>query len=129
MERSTRDKVQTQHELLKSQLSGALRAVADGLGAEAVDRVERLTRSLELHLTLEEERYFPQARAARPQFADDLDELLLEHTELRNFLREATELLSQGDAAGGGAALDQYAAIFRSHEKREYDLLENPASD
>ena len=66
MEHSTADKVQTQHQLLKSQLAGAQRAIQGGDGAEAVGRVERLARSLEFHLRLEEEHYFPQLRATRP---------------------------------------------------------------
>ena len=129
MARSVADKVQTQHQLLKSQLSGALRALEGGQGADMADRVEHLARSLELHLTLEEEHYFPQARAAQPQLADALDELLLEHTELRSSLREAGELLAQGDVKAGGAMLKRYATMFRGHERREYDLLEKPASD
>jgi iron-sulfur cluster repair protein YtfE (RIC family) len=128
MERSTADKVQTQHQLLESQLSGARRAIEDGDCTEATNRVERLARSLELHLTLEEEHYFPQLRANRPELAQDFDELLVEHTELRDSLRQAVALLSHKDLPGGKAALNRYKAIFRGHEKREYDLLENPAS-
>jgi hypothetical protein len=128
-ERGTADKVQTQHQLLKSQLSGALRAAEGEQGPEATDRGERLARSLELHLRLEEEHYFPQARAARPQLADGIDELVLEHTELRRTLREAVDLLSRGDLTGGRAALGHYEVIFRDHEKREFDLLEDRTAD
>jgi hemerythrin-like domain-containing protein len=128
-QRGTADKVQTQHQLLKSQLSGALRAAEDEQGPEAAGRVERLARSLELHLRLEEEHYFPQARAAQPLLGDGIDELVLEHTELRRILREAVELLSRGDMKAGSAALGRYETIFRDHEQREFDLLEDRSAN
>lgn len=128
-ERSTADKVQTQHQLLKAQLSGALRAAAGEQGPEAADRVERLARSLELHLRLEEEHYFPQTRAARPELADGIDELRLEHRELRCILREAVDLFSRGDMTAGSTALSRYETIFHDHEKREFDLLEDGTAD
>jgi iron-sulfur cluster repair protein YtfE (RIC family) len=121
MERTTANKVKTQHQLLESQLAAALRAF-DG-GVAPASRVERLARSLELHLTLEEEHYFPERRASQPDLADTIDELLVEHAELRRSLAEAVEQLAGGDQHAASQALNHYAAIFHRHEKRERDVL------
>ena len=122
MERTTAAKVKTQHELLESQLAAALRAIDGGVVAPA-SRVERLARSLELHLTLEEEHYFPERRASQPNLAAAIDELLVEHAELRRSLAEAVEQLAGGDQHAASQALNHYATLFHRHEKRERDLL------
>ncbi|MEO1934760.1 MAG: hemerythrin domain-containing protein [Myxococcales bacterium] len=103
MERSVANKVATQHKLLKSQTSAAHSAIEGGQSSEAARRVERLARTLELHLTLEEEHYFPQMRTTQPHLADELDRLLVEHVELRDVLRKVIDLLSGDDLSGGGA--------------------------
>jgi len=126
MERTLEDKIETQHQLLNAQLSGALRAAEEGLAVDAVDRVNRLARTLELHLTLEEKHYFPERRAAQPDLADEIDRLIEEHGEFRRFLSEAIVKVSEGDASGASEILIGFAAIFHQHERREHDLNANP---
>jgi CRISPR/Cas system CSM-associated protein Csm2 small subunit len=126
MERTVEDKIETQHQLLNAQLSGALRAAEEGLAVDAVDRVNRLARTLELHLTLEEKHYFPERRAAQPDLADEIDRLIEEHGEFRRFLSEAIAKVSEGDASGASEILKDFAEIFHQHERREHDLSANP---
>jgi iron-sulfur cluster repair protein YtfE (RIC family) len=125
MKRTVGDKIDTQHQLLNAQLSGALRAVDGGLGAGAADRVERLARSLELHLTLEEQHYFPERRDEQPDLADEIDRLVKEHAEFRRYLSEAVAKTRGGDADGASKILKGFAAAFHQHEEREHILDEN----
>jgi iron-sulfur cluster repair protein YtfE (RIC family) len=125
MKHTVGDKIDTQHQMLNSQLPGVLRAVADGLQAGAADRIERLARSLELHLTLEEEHYFPELQAAQPGLADEIDRLVKEHAEFRRNMREAIAKVREGDAGGASNILKGFAATFRQHEEREHILDEN----
>ena len=124
MKHTVKDKVDTQHQLLNTQLSGALRAVDGDLQAGAADRVERLARSLELHLTLEEEHYFPELRAAQPGLADEIDRLVKEHAEFRRNMREAIAKAREGDAGGASTVLKDFAAAFHQHEERDHILNE-----
>ena len=128
MKHTVKDKVDTQHQLLNTQLSGALRALDGDLQAGAADRVERLARSLELHLTLEEEHYFPERRAAQPDLADEIDRLVKEHTEFRSNLSKAVAKVREGDAGGASKILKAFAAAFYRHEEREHILDENSES-
>jgi hypothetical protein len=125
MEHTVEDKIETQHQLLNSQLWGALRAAEGGLAVEAADRVNRLARTLELHLTLEEKHYFPERRAAQPDLADEIDRLIKEHGEFRRSLSEAVEKVSEGDVSGVSEILEGFAATFHQHERREHDLTAN----
>ena len=122
MERTITHKVATQHQLLKSQLASALRAIERE--GNPADLIERLARSLELHLTLEEEHYFPRKRADQPLLGAEIDRLVVEHADLRRHLRESAERLSEGDSRGANAALTQFQTTFDRHERHEHDLLE-----
>lgn len=122
-ERSSRDKVATQHQLIESLLRGLATAVASRDAERAGTRHASLSRALDAHFVLEEEHYFPRLREKRPDLAAALDALAEEHAEMRRMLAELTDALGAGawdEAARGATALER---CFHGHEETERGVL------
>lgn len=122
-ERSSGDKVSTQHRILDTLLRSARKAAGAGDAAAATRKLAGLGRALDAHFVLEEEHYFPTIRRARPDLAEALDTLTEEHVDMRRSLGEIAERLEARAFEDATRTLADLDAALRGHEKTEEELL------
>ena len=90
-------------------------------GAEAV--FEDLAETMETHLRVEEETYFPVVEKYSPRHSDILQEARLAHRELRVDLQAIREQLSRGQLGAATTALGALLDHLRAHQQMEAGLI------
>lgn len=85
--------------------------------------------ALETHFDQEERLYYPAIWALRPKLRRKLQAFLKEHEAFRSELERVDELLSDGDVAAAGRAVDALAESFRRHEVAEEATLRRMESE
>jgi Hemerythrin HHE cation binding domain len=116
------------HQALRERLTSLRREAADGTGPRAADDAipqDLLSHCLSLctairtHHTGEDNQLLPALRAAAPELAPVIDNLLEDHALVSGILRQIRDLLAPGRAPSGPGALtrelDGLTAILESH--------------
>jgi hemerythrin superfamily protein len=123
--RSAAKKIATQHRLIDSLVRNLEGALANGVLAEAEDRVQRLIHAIEAHFTLEEDYYFPRAEAERAELADKVRALRAEHVVLGRRLEQTAQHIGDGAVDAARATFGDFHEMFVRHEREELALLES----
>jgi hemerythrin superfamily protein len=122
-ERSSADKIATQHRLIGSLFDGLARALSARDGGRAERKIVGLRRVLDAHFLLEEEHYFPGVRDQRPERASDLDRLVEEHVSMRKRAEEILARLDQAEWQPATESFDALRSLFEDHEASERQLV------
>jgi len=123
--RSAAKKIATQHRLIDSLVRNLEGALANGVVAEAENRVQRLIHAIEAHFTLEEDHYFPRAEAERPELADEVRALRAEHVALARGLEQTAQHIDDGAVDAARATFRDFLEMLVQHEREELALLES----
>ncbi len=98
-----------------------------GLVAHAKATVQMIQHELYPHFMLEEEILFPEARRVQAA-ATLIDQLIVEHTKMRNDMEEIRRLTDEAATAELSTKLVEFGALLEQHIRREerelFPLLE-----
>ncbi len=78
---------------------------------------------LEAHMTVEEEIYFPAFHGLRPDLSEELDQLIVEHDELRGGLGALKQALKASETDRARFELERLARRIEEHEAAEEDMI------
>ncbi len=79
--------------------------------------------ALEVHLTAEENLYFPTIWCLRPEHETPLRNLIQTHSRFRELLSEIATQLKNGSSQKAAGILERLAENFENHEGLEEKLL------
>jgi hypothetical protein len=120
-------RVAGQHVQLGELADEILDALGRGGLAEARLALARFREALDAHFSLEEDFYFPALHRHASGLSGELAELTRDHEALRAGFSDASRALAGLDGAQCSAALDAWLPRLAEHERREEQLLEQPA--
>ncbi|UCE86036.1 MAG: hemerythrin domain-containing protein [Deltaproteobacteria bacterium] len=111
------------HSELDYMIDALLTMIDRGSAAAASSALEDLAGSMQAHLDVEEEVYFPLIERLAPEHSATLREARLTHLELRERIEALRQHLALGELEDARSALTKLLHELRAHEQMEARLI------
>ena len=118
-----RTRIHSQHTQLADLHAMVIRALGRAEVHSARQSFSHFEDALLAHLEVEERIYFPAIHGLRPDFANEIAELVAEHEIIVGLLPRVHGLLGGGEMEVSADALSDLARQMSQHERREEALL------
>lgn len=115
--------LEADHRRLDAILPEVERLVADGAYPDAAARFAEFTSGLDRHIELEEQILFPTFESATGSSSGPTQVMRMEHVEIRNWMRLATDALARHDADVLFQEVEALRQTLSGHNMKEEHIL------